>query len=497
MNILMLCPKYPDTYWSFKHALKFISKKASLPPLGLLTVASMLPDSWQIKLVDLNVKPLQDTDIIGADFVFISAMSVQADSVAIIIERCRKLGTKIVAGGPLFTGDPDSYSDLDHLILNEAEITLPRFLADLESNNLRQIYRTDDFAEMINSPEPDYSLIKVSDYAQLSIQYSRGCPYSCEFCEITALLGHRVRIKTTGQILNELETIFNTGFRGNVFFVDDNFIGNRNKLKKSLLPAISQWTRKHKYPFTFTTEASIDLSDDPELMKWMVAAGFDKVFVGIETPDVDSLKECNKNLNIRNDLMKSVHKIQLAGIEVSAGFIVGFDHDTDSIFQRQIDFIQESGIITAMVGLLIAPSRTKLYQRLNREGRILQTSDGNNTNFTMNFVPKMDKESLIKGYGHIVNTIYSHKFYYKRLTGFLRHFKPGAKVKTRVSWEKIMALLRSVILIGVLNKGRFHFWKLFIWSLTTRPRLFPLAITYSIYGYHFRKVYGVNSLKIS
>jgi radical SAM superfamily enzyme YgiQ (UPF0313 family) len=342
MKILLISPKVPDTYWSFKHALKFISKRASNPPLGLLTVAAMLPAGWEKKLIDLNVHPLHDSEIIWADYVFISAMSVQAASVSVVIRRCKDLHAKIVAGGPLFTGDPESYAQVDHLILNEAEITFPAFLSDLVNNVPKRIYRTEEYADMHHSPQPDYSLIKASDYAQLSIQYSRGCPYSCEFCEITALLGHKVRVKSTPQILNELETIYRTGFRGNVFFVDDNFIGNRRKLKRELLPAISKWNREHNQPFAFTTETSINLSEDPELMEGMVRAGFEKVFVGIETPDVESLKECDKHLNIQHDLMSSVRAIQSAGIEVSAGFIVGFDADTTSIFQRQTDLIQQS-----------------------------------------------------------------------------------------------------------------------------------------------------------
>ena len=493
MNILLVSPKYPDTYWSFRHALKFISKKASNPPLGLLTVAAMLPRGWERKLVDLNVHSLSDSDILWADYVFISAMSVQAGSVSDVVQRCRELGIKTVAGGPLFTGDPDSYPDLDHLVLNEAEVTFPEFLSDLISNTPKRVYRTGRFADMHHSPPPDYSLIKASDYAQLSIQYSRGCPYNCEFCEITALLGHKVRVKTTAQILHELDTLYSTGFRGNVFFVDDNFIGNRKLLKKELLPAISGWNRDRKYPFTFTTEASINLSGDPALMEGMVQAGFEKVFVGIETPELESLQECNKKLNIKHDLMSSVQRIQSAGIEVSAGFIVGFDSDTQSIFQRQIDFIQQSGIITAMVGLLNAPSRTRLYQRLKSEGRIIHTSGGDNTNFSMNFIPKMNKETLIRGYQTILNNIYSSKAYHHRLIGFMRNFKPGTKARTRVTFNRIMALLRSAVFIGILSSGRIYYWKLFIWSLFTRPRMFPMAITYSIYGYHFRKVYRIDS----
>jgi radical SAM superfamily enzyme YgiQ (UPF0313 family) len=495
MNILLVSPKYPDTYWSFKHALKFISRKTSNPPLGLMTIASMLPREWDKKLVDLNVHSLRDSEILWADYVFIGAMSVQADSVSEVVQRCKELKAKIVAGGPLFTGDPGSYAHLDHLILNEAEITLPRFLADLESNNPKKIYQTGDYADMHASPPPDYSLIKASDYAQLSIQYSRGCPFSCEFCEITVLLGHKVRVKTTEQILDELDNIYHTGFRGNVFFVDDNFIGNRQKLKRELLPAITQWVDEHDHPFSFTTEASINLSDDAELMKGMARADFEKVFVGIETPDKESLIECDKKLNLDRNLVSSVREIQSAGIEVSAGFIVGFDNDTPGIFQRQIDFIQQSGIITAMVGLLNAPNRTRLYQRLKSEGRIIHTHKGDNTNYTMNFIPKMNKEVLLTGYQTILDSIYSSKAYHLRLIQFLANFNPGAKVKTRITMEKIKALFRSVLYIGILNKGRIYYWKLFLWSLFRRPKMFPMAITYSIYGYHFRKVYRIDSEK--
>jgi len=493
MKILLISPAYPDTYWSFRHALKFVSKKAASPPLGLLTISSLLPASWERKLIDLNVHPLEDAEILWADYVFIGAMSVQSESAIQVVERCKKMDKIIVAGGPLFTGDPESWSHIDHLILNEAEITLPWFLSDLEKANPQKIYQTEEFADIQNSPPPDFSLITASDYAQLSLQYSRGCPFDCEFCEITALLGRKVRLKSTRQVIHELDIIYQTGFRGNLFFVDDNFIGNRKRLKQELLPAIATWNRDRKYPYTFTTEASIDLSDDAELLNAMAFAGFEKVFVGIETPDEESLKECNKKLNTGRDLLESVSIIQSAGIEVSAGFIVGFDNDTSTIFQRQIDFIQESGIITAMVGLLNAPSRTRLYKRLKKEGRITNTADGDNTNYNMNFTPKMNREVLMKGYQKIVYHIYSSKAYHERLKGFLKHFKPRSLNRGRVNKENMMAFLRSIIYLGILDRSRRYYWRLLFWSLSHRPDVFPLAVTYSIYGYHFRKVYRIDA----
>jgi radical SAM superfamily enzyme YgiQ (UPF0313 family) len=380
---------------------------------------------------------------------------------------------------------------LDHLILNEAEITLPQFLSDLEKGETKKIYSTEQFADIRDTPPPDYSLIKVSQYAQLSLQYSRGCPYDCEFCEITALLGRKVRIKTPDQIINELEGIYQTGFRGSVFFVDDNFIGNRKVLKEILLPRIIRWNRMHRNPFTFTTEASINLSDDAELMSMMASAGFERIFVGIETVHEESLAECDKNHNRDRNMVECVRMIQAAGMEVTGGFIVGFDHDPPNIFKRQIDFIQQSGIMTAMVGWLNAPNRTRLFQRLSREGRIIDRFDGNNTNLSMNFIPIMEKEVLLRGYHSILNTIYSSRTYYERLSHFLRNFKPVKGNRTKINAGRIMALLRSLIYIGIFSRSRVYYWKLFIWSLFHRPRLFPMAITYSIYGYHFQKLFGI------
>jgi radical SAM superfamily enzyme YgiQ (UPF0313 family) len=493
MNILLVSPAYPDTYWSFKHALKFVAKKAASPPLGLMTIAAMLPGHWERKLVDLNVCSLYDAEIRWADYVFIGAMSVQSASVIQVVQRCTQLQKKIVAGGPLFTGDPEAWSHIDHLVLNEAEITFPLFLEDLEKGVPGRIYQTEAFADMKHSPCPDFSLIRSSDYAQLSLQYSRGCPFDCEFCEITALLGRKVRLKSTAQIIVELDAIYQTGFRGNVFFVDDNFIGNRRRLKRELLPAIAAWNRDHRHPFTYTTEASIDLSDDAELMNAMAGADFEQVFVGIETPDEECLKECNKYLNRGRNLLDSVGEIQSAGIVVAAGFIVGFDNDTTGIFQRQIDFIQQSGIITAMVGLLNAPSRTNLYKRLKEEGRILRTAGGDNTDYTMNFIPRMNREVLLEGYQRILNNIYSSKAYYQRLKLFLKNFRPRAVNRGRVNLENMMALLRSVLYLGILDRSRTYYWKLMIWSLFRRPVMFPMAVTYSIYGYHFRKVYRIDA----
>lgn len=487
MNILLLYPKYPDTYWSFKHALKFISKKASNMPLGLMTIAPLLPVAWNKKLIDLNVTNLSDQDIRWADYVFISAMSVQLASVREIIARCRDLNKRMVAGGPLFTEEYEHFTEIDHLVLNEAEITLPLFVEDLLNGSPKKIYQTDKFADITKSPLPDYSLIKPGYYATAGIQYSRGCPFDCEFCDITALFGRHVRTKTTAQILAELDQLLKIRWRGSVFFVDDNFIGHKKKLKSELLPAVRNWMETNKNPFFFITEASINLADDSDLMHMMVKAGFAKVFVGIETPEVNCLMECNKQHNNNRDLIESVNSIQRYGMEVFAGFIVGFDNDPPNIFQRQIDFIQKSGIITAMVGLLNAPKLSKLYQRLKNEGRITEEFTGDNTDYSINFVPVMDKNELLNGYHKILRDIYSSKAYYTRVLTFLKHYNPPPA--EHLTFNRFMALIKSIIYIGIVKKNRIYFWKIVLWSIFNKPKAFPLAITYSIYGYHFRRVF--------
>ena len=496
MKILFVYPKYPDTFWSFKHAITFISKKAVHPPLGLLTIAALLPEHWEKKLIDLNVDSLHDKDIEWADYVFISAMIVQKESAHEVIMRCKNANVKVVTGGPLFTAEHEQFENVDHFVLNEAEITLPAFLKDLQQGTAEHLYTTKEFPELQNTPIPLWELLNMKKYVSMNIQYSRGCPFNCEFCDITVLYGHNVRTKSREQIIAELERLYTHGWRGSIFFVDDNFIGNKRKLKKDVLPAIIEWMNKREHPFVFSTEASINLADDEELMELMVQAGFDAVFIGIETPNEESLEECTKFQNTNRDLVACVKKIQRFGLRVRGGFIVGFDNDTASIFERQIEFIQQSGIITAMVGLLNAPRGTGLYKRIMKEGRLLEGSSGNNTDFSINFIPKMGYDTLVRGYENIIRGIYSPKPYYERVRGFLREYTPLKKNTFHFHIRQIPAhfnlsgaLLKSIVLLGIRDKARVHFWKLFFWSLFKRPQNFALAITYSIYGYHFRKIF--------
>ncbi len=489
MNILLVYPEYPDTFWSFSYALKFTSKKAAYPPLGLLTVAALLPPEWEKRLVDMNVRKLRDDDLQWADYVFLGAMSVQKESVKTVLARCRKLGVRVVAGGPLFTNDYEDFTGVDHLVLNEAEVTLPLFLNDLKERKLKRLYTSVEKADVTKTPIPMWELINMRHYSSMNIQYSRGCPFNCEFCNITSLYGRVPRTKDSSQVIAELEKIYSLGWREGVFFVDDNFIGNRKKLKDEILPSLIRWMEKRGRPFYFSTEASINLADDEELMRMMTQAEFITVFVGIETPHEESLLECAKVQNRNRDLIANVKKMQAFGLEVQAGFIVGFDQDPASIFEKMIAFIQESGIVTAMVGLLNAPRGTKLYKRLVKENRLLTTATGDNTDLSMNFVPKMSYENLIKGYRRIIETIYSPKHYYMRVKLFMKDYRPMQKKVVQMRYSYWKAGLKSVFILGVLGKERCYYWRLVIWSLFRRPRLLPLAVTFSIYGFHFRKIF--------
>jgi len=492
MNALLIYPEFPDTFWSFKHALKFIRKRASSPPLGLLTVAAMLPPGWSKRLVDVNVRKLSEKDLAWADYAFISGMVVQRETARQIIARCKKAGVKVVAGGPLFTSEYEHFKKVDHFVLNEAEVTFPPFLTDLERGHARRIYTTPEFADLQKTPVPLWKLADLNRYASMSIQFSRGCPYNCEFCNVTTLFGHRFRTKTAEQILAELDSLYDLGWRRNVFFVDDNLIGNKSCLKGELLPALIEW-QKGKTGIPFQTQVSINLADDQPLMEMMVHAGFRTVFIGIETPDEDSLTECNKRLNKNRNMVEDVKRIQRAGLQVQGGFIVGFDHDTPSIFQRQIDFIQKSGIVTAMVGLLQAPRGTRLYERLKKEGRLLEHLSGDNVDGTTNIIPTMSLDTLREGYKSILQTIYSPQHYYQRVKTFLREYTLP-KNYVSLHFDHILAFLRSIYRLGIVGKERVHYWKLLFWTLCHRPKLFPLAVTFAIYGHHFRKTQELHVL---
>lgn len=496
IKILFIYPEFPVTFWSFKHALKFVNKKSAFPPLGLLTVSSFLPSDWEKRLVDLNVHSLKDKDIQWADMVFISGMIVQKESAQNTINRVKSFNKIVIAGGPLFTTGYKDFYNVDSFVLNEGEVTIPQFLSDLEKGTLKPVYTSDDKPDITNTPLPDWNLIRFKDYMSLSIQYSRGCPFNCEFCDIIVMNGRIPRTKTKEQMLAELNAVYEKGWKGGVFIVDDNFIGNKAKVKE-LLKEIKIWMKEKNYPFTLFTEASINLSDDEELMQLMREANFDNVFIGIETPDEDALKSCDKIQNTNKNLIESVKIIQRNGMAVMGGFIVGFDTDTPKIFDKMINFIQKSGVVTAMVGLLNALPETKLHKRLLNEGRLLETSSsGNNTDASINFKPVMNTDILINGYKDILKNIFSPKNYYKRVTTFLNEYKPLFKrKKSQMSFLKNLRIFfQSIFKFGVFDNGRHYFWKMFFWTLINKPYLLADALSYTITGFHYRKVL-IDSLK--
>lgn len=488
MKILLVYPEIPASFWSFKEALKFVAKKASEPPLGLLTIAALLPEEWEKKLIDMNVSKLDDSQIIWADYVFLSGMNIQIGSFKEVIRRCNKLNVKVVAGGPLATTQYKDIQGVDHFILNEAEITLKPFIEDLKYGNPKAVYSSEKYPDIRTSPIPMWELLDMKKYASLSLQYSRGCPYDCEFCSITMLNGRKPRTKLVQQFISELDTLYKMEYRGAVSVVDDNFIGNKKKLKTELLPELIKWSKEKNYPFSFITEVSINLSDDEQLMDMMIDAGFYSIFVGIETPNEESLNECGKTQNLKRNLISSVRILQQRGFVVSGGFIVGFDNDKPSVFKNQIDFIQKSGIVSAMVGLLNAPTGTRLYRRMKSENRLLNIFSGNNMDGSINFIPKMNYKELIAGYAKIITTIYSQREYYQRLKQFLSDYKLPLWNKNKIMLKEIRAFFMLIWLLGILEKGRKYFWKLFAFTMIKYPRKFPVAMTMAVYGYHYRRI---------
>lgn len=484
MRILLAYPSYPDTFWSFKHVLRFISKAAAYPPLGLLTVAAMLPEEWDKRLVDCNVEELRDEDIAWADMVFIGAMLVQKDGALEIIRRCKEAGKRVVAGGPAFSSSPHLFPGVDHFVLNEAEITLPLFLRDLEAGRPQAVYASEEKPDITKTPAPMWSLIDFRRYATMAVQFSRGCPFNCEFCDIIVMNGRVPRTKTPAQMLRELDALWDAGWRGSVFVVDDNFIGNKDKVKQ-LLPEIIAWQKKRRHPFQFLTEASVNLAQDETLMLLMSMANFHKVFLGIESPSPESLKECSKHQNTALDLTRAVEAIHAHGMQVMGGFIVGFDSDQESIFEAQLGFIQKVGVVTAMVGVLNALPGTRLWHRLKAEDRLLADTSGENTDGSINFIPKMGMDTLMQGYKNLVASLYSPKHYYPRIHTFLRNYKPTAR--TRLTLIDLLAFARSMWTIGLRSRARWHYWRLVLKTGLTHFRTLPIAVELAIYGLHFEK----------
>jgi radical SAM superfamily enzyme YgiQ (UPF0313 family) len=490
MRVLLVYPWFPDTYWSFRHALSLQAKRSVIPPLGLITISAMLPASWDKRLVDMNVRPLNDADLDWADIVFASAMHIQKDSLEEVIQRSKAKGKRVVVGGPHASISPEELADADHVFIGEAEATLPEFVRDLERGEAKRIYNAIDRPPLSTTPIPEFHLLDLKRYTAMALQYSRGCPFNCEFCDIIEIYGRVPRTKSNAQMLAELDALWRAGWRANVFIVDDNFIGNKKNVRQ-MLPDLAEWSERHGYPFGFVTEASVNLADDEELLQAMRRAGFYSVFVGIETPVVESLKEAQKGQNTRRDLIDSIRKIRSYGMEVMAGFIVGFDNDPENIFDVQIDFIRESAIPCSMVSLLVALPGTQLWRRLEREGRLLKTDPtGNNSDCTLNFIPKMDAARLVEGHRSILRTIYRPAEYYQRTLDSLTHLnRDGApKLFSKLSMNDIASVVRITLRLGVLDSARSEFWRYMKCVLTNHRDKLTQGMALAAMGYHFRKL---------
>jgi radical SAM superfamily enzyme YgiQ (UPF0313 family) len=489
MNALLIYPEFPETYWSFKHALKFVGKRAAQPPLGLMTVAALLPKTWKKRLVDTNVERLKDADLAWADVALVSAMHIQRESLEAIVDRCRARGLRTVVGGPIASSLSAAELKADHVVIGEAESLIAGLARDLEQGRAEPVYQAAERPEMATSPLPDLSLIKMRRYSTMAVQYSRGCPFNCEFCDIIEIYGRRPRTKAVSQVLAELDQLRAAGWREAVFIVDDNFIGNKIRAKE-LCVALAAWRGQYKTSFDFNTEASLNLADDPELMQLMKNAGFVSVFLGIETPDESGLIASNKLQNTRRSLLESVATIQSYGMQVMGGFILGFDTDGDDIFDRMVEFIQKSGIPIAMVGLLQAMPGTQLFRRLWKEGRIVDAGHGDNTDDKLNFLPSMDAARLVEGYRSVLKRIYSCEAYYERVRLYLSRTHPRTgERKTRQQWLTVAnarAFVTSIVRQGVFGKQRWSYWK-FLLTVATRYRhCIGAAMTLAVMGYHFQ-----------
>ncbi len=482
MNVLLVYPEFPDTFWSFKHALPFQGKSSAYPPLGLLTVSALLPPGWSRRVVDLNVRSLKDAELDWANVVLFSAMIVQGPSLREQIVRCKQRGLRTVVGGPIASTQDPNIAEADHIVEGEAEELIAELASDLERGVARPHYKALRLPDLTQVPLPHLHLASLRRYSAMPVQYSRGCPFTCEFCDIIEIYGRRPRTKTPEQVCAELEQIYHLGWRGRVFLVDDNFIGNKKNVK-ILLPRLVEWMRNHKFPFSLLTEASVNLAEDPELLHQMREAHFTSVFLGIETPVEESLKETTKFQNLRKPLLESVRLIQSYGMEVMAGFIVGFDHDPSDVFERQIQFIREAAIPVSMVGLLSALPNTQLWRRLKAEGRLLKESLGSNTLGDLNFIPKMDVQELLAGYRRILETIYSPGEYFQRVQAYLSQL--GAAARTPIVLSDILAFLRSLWKQGLFSDYRKEYWKFVAQAAHSHRQHFDKAMTLAIIGHHF------------
>lgn len=465
MRVLLLYPLFPQSFWSFEKAITLIGRKAFLPPLGLITVAAILPQDWEFRLVDRNVSKLSEADWDWADLVILSAMIVQKPDLLDQIREAKRRGKKVAVGGPYPTSVPEECeaTGADYLILDEGELTLPMFVEAIARGEQSGTFRTTEKPDVTITPAPRYDLLEMNAYAMMSVQFSRGCPFQCEFCDIIVLYGRKPRTKEPAQLIAELDRLFELGWRGTVFMVDDNFIGNKRNVNR-LLAELQPWMAEKGYPFTFNTEASVDLAQDQALMDAMVACNFGSVFVGIETPDEDSLAVTKKFQNTRDPLSESIYKIQSSGIRVMAGFIVGFDGEKKGAGDRVVAFAEKAAIPLALFSMLQALPNTALSHRLKRENRLLDTSGDINQTTLLNFVPTRPIEDIAREYVDGFYQLYDPQNFLARtyrcyrILGQANYPKKERKAKKPFDPMFIKAAAVLFWKQGIVRKTRWTFW---------------------------------------
>jgi len=490
IKVLMVWPRFPASYWSLGEATQIVPERSLVPPLGLITVAALCPKRWEIRLVDLAFQELSDGDLLWADLVMVSAMQVQRDDAYRTLERAAKLGRRTMVGGPYASSEPEALLPLvDHVVVGEPDEVFPEIAADLERGSARRLYRVMEKPDVTRTPVPRFDLLALKKYTLMAVQFSRGCPFTCEFCDIITLYGRRPRTKSPAQLIEELDALLHLGWRKEIFIVDDNFIGN-HKAAIELARALQEWQSQNQYPFRFGTEASIDLASRPELLDAMVKANFWRVFIGIETPSAAALKETKKFQNLRRDPLDSIHFIQQHGLWVTGGFIVGFDNDGADIFDRQIEFIERAAIPWAMTGVLQAPHTTPLYERMRTEGRLLENRLESSNFSPPNFRTVLPLPELLEGLKRMLLTLYDPRRFYKRVLDSLErwHAYPEQKPPVLSLPYRFKVIFKSVWRQGVLSEYRRAYWHflgrlILRWGLDLRKR--QLGFELALSGHHF------------
>ncbi|BAU64391.1 Radical SAM domain protein [Stanieria sp. NIES-3757] len=487
MRVLLIYPLFPKSFWSFEKTLRLVDRKVLLPPLGLITVAAILPQEWELKLVDRNIRSVSDSEWDWAELIIISGMIVQKEDLLTQIKEAKKRGKPVAVGGPYATTSPEEVEAVgtDYLVLDEGEITLPMFVKAIERGETKGIFRTPEKADVTKTPIPRYDLLEIDAYDSMSVQFSRGCPFQCEFCDIIVLYGRKPRTKTPQQLISELEHLYNLGWRGGVFMVDDNFIGNKRNVKL-LLKELKVWMQAKDYPFSFDTEASVDLAQDPELMELMVDCSFKKVFLGIETPDESSLALTQKFQNTRDPLSESVDKITRAGLQVMAGFIIGFDGEKAGAGDRIVRFVEQTAIPIAMFSMLQALPHTALWHRLEKEGRLIDRGANINQTTLMNFIPTRPMEEIAQEYINGFWQLYDPERYLDRVYRyFMKLGIPKHSGKRRLDSKAVSAILTLFWRQGILRQTRWIFWRNLIKIMLHNIRLLPFYLIVCAYLEHF------------